>query len=415
MMTLFIAGWLVAIMLGAATWLLAEFGGSALARRGLAGGWSRTHASRRAVGATAFGFVFSASFVAIYTLGGVMMGMRISADDSKWPFKGRLVPSNARNGCNPGHQRLALRFVASFAGVAYFFVLVLGVPCVDVWGVLGRVADVGRRVRSARARRVLRRQVADLMEAWEQERQAKGVPLDYRSSPACTLCGTELAAAMNTPCGHALLCVGCATLFREENGDICHACRQPSQLVEAVTRDRQSAASLRRARRPWRAREAWADRVDVVDNVDNDRPQIADLDEGERLFEELRRASSKEFQGFDSTRLRDAKRQVAAGRSSDRAALLRATCAACAKETTLVVDVPCGHASLCRGCAATHRDRAGDVCSRCGDASTLADPVRDVGAARRSFDATSTRVFSKQLSKEKHPRFAFAPKDDRSF
>ncbi|KAH8044255.1 hypothetical protein JL720_17149 [Aureococcus anophagefferens] len=85
--------------------------------------------------------------------------------------------------------------------------------------------------------------VKEAMAAWEAERAARGAAGEARVL-ACTLCQSDRAAALNVPCNHLFLCLGCAQLFRDESGDICHACRAPSTIVDAVTRDQHSAASL---------------------------------------------------------------------------------------------------------------------------------------------------------------------------
>ena len=157
---------------------------------------------------------------------------------------------------------------------------------------------------------------------------------------ACTLCRVERASVLNEPCRHQFLCLECCTRFRDDNGAICNACREPSSLV------------LPREATSVRSRKALRELEERFKGLDAKTASTRELRLAIDATKQSRILQSRDF--------------------ADRA------CVECGEVRALLIDAPCGHANLCAGCCVDSRRRLGDVCRRCSKPSTLHEPVREV-------------------------------------
>ena len=335
------------------------------------------------VGQIAFFFLAIVPFLGVacgclpFWISPILRGATPSSSDNY--NTGRRTATSLDRGCDPEgrHPYLIFGLVAYAVSALNLLLLAPVVPTRRfLYECLMVLPRRWQRARSVVTRARLRRQVKEAMAAWEAERAARGAAGEARVL-ACTLCQSDRAAALNVPCNHLFLCLGCAQLFRDESGDICHACRAPSTIVDAVTRDQHSAASL--AGPGAKAKWFFPARARGAEEPPPAAPGAvwATEDDGEAMFAQLKRAS-EHGSSLGLTSMRRLKEDVTTGRDSDAAAYLRRTCAACGDAKHLVVDAPCGHRSLCRPCAEEFRGFNGEVCSRCREPSALCDPARSL-------------------------------------
>ncbi|KAH8051224.1 hypothetical protein JL722_10923 [Aureococcus anophagefferens] len=324
--------------------------GSYLARRGLA--YARAEA-REQIAAVASGVVLAcgAALWLIVPLWLRPLRQREDGDPAlKWPFRGRKAATSEANGCDPGGV-----FGEWVAGCVFFFLalfaIVCAIPVVDARA-SGPTAPPSRaRTRPGSTCAHLGRQ----RRKWEREERERSRLLLPASDAGRE---TARADALNAPCGHALYCAkpgvervfragndrrvgaNCANRFREENGPVCHACGEPSQLE-----------IIRAAVSTVRASQRESPRVDA------------------------RRASAEELElAISRTKQR---------RSKAKRRFLERACASCHQLKDLVVDMPCGHANVCADCAA--QDRGADyprgVCRRCDEPSAVRAPVKTLSCS----------------------------------
>ncbi|KAJ8614568.1 hypothetical protein CTAYLR_004077 [Chrysophaeum taylorii] len=347
--------------------------GATLARRGFAA-WPTRDAEWRTKIVTFSGTaVFTFGVVGGAVVANWLKPIRQNAED--WPYKGRLAATTEEKGCDPARRypyfvtgMLCLAIVAS--------ALVASIPVVDLLAVLRAIHD---RLVSLRLRRKLRGQ----MIKWKREREQQDEALNgVVTSFGCTLCGQGRADALNMPCGHQFFCVDCARTFVEENGDVCNACRQPSELHDVQLR-RSTLRTRRAPTRPTRPPPAQDSRL-LLFGAGGAGAGVSDAASVEvelRTFD--RRTAS----------VRDLRAAIAATkrvRAGARQRFLASTCGGCALAKLLVVDIPCGHATLCAECAATYRAIHGNVCSRCGEAADLQEPVLEQSCSV-CFDVVSAQ------------------------
>ena len=161
------------------------------------------------------------------------------------------------------------------------------------------------------------------------------------------------------------LCNECADRFREENGAICNACRAPSDVRDVILRTGASS----------RERDD-AQEVGPLGNI-----ELAPV-----------KASALERRTSRSASVAELRAAIAATKRARRGAqrrFLASACGVCGESKELVVDTPCGHATLCAACAAEFRGRS-PVCSRCGEASEIVAPTLEL-CCSICFDSVSAQ------------------------
>jgi len=353
----------------------------------------------------------------------------VSISDSPNFGTGRRTATSLDRGCDPNATHAYLVMGLTFWAFASVLVgLYVPVPRRAAF------AACVEALQSTVVKRRLRRQVEIAFHEWQRRRDkdlhfhgsteesssklrsSEATKTARKSwSPKCTLCGSKRASALNVPCTHQLLCWECAEAFRKEAGGICHVCREPSTLVDAVTRRKHTADSIRRKGMALPlsllrkfaddhkvfttlgssqddddddARRALVDALvttapdallgaDTTDDFRRSRSSSGDYEQEEELFVRLvrehdnpgnKRLSIRELNGLLG--------QVTQGRALTEARQLATSCAMCGWNKDLVVDTPCGHVSLCRPCSETFRSRHGDACSRCYRPSVICAPIK---------------------------------------
>jgi len=290
---------------------------------------------------------------------------------ASWPFRGALQRTTRVKACDPGGNKVIFWLgLASFVVALLFFAVSLPVldfpKCAKFCraGAKRAWARTKRVAARARLRVYLRRQ----RRKWEREENSRAAKLAVAAvrNFSCTLCRVECAQTVNEPCNHQFLCLDCASAFREENGDICNACRAPSRLVvlrqfvEASLRTdvALTEASPRSSRQPG-GRDL--------------NPTAAMADVG-RL--DVRLASAAQ--------LRTAVASVKRSRVGAKRRFEGHGCAVCGLVKDLLVDMPCGHANICADCAADRADDAARIADQRRRGSDGGDEQR-----RRGSDAVA--------------------------
>ena len=291
-----------------------------------------------------------------------------------WPYKGRRTASTLQKGCDPAETAGIFFMALSLLCLVGLFLL-LSLPIVNVV----ELAHIATRMAT---RHHLRRQFERQRRKFEYERLAQAKVLRKsadeddaagKSSFACTLCRSHRANALNTPCAHQFFCVSCAEAFRAENGPICNACRQPSVIHDVLVRGTTTTGKTDIAGcfgpgqptaevPPLLPRSASSSSQPSSEMFGN----AAELEPGQ-IHVELQKFDAKKA---SIEKLADAVVAAKRVRAGVRQQFLASTCAMCAAPRRLVVDVPCGHATLCKACSRNYRERHGDVCPRCQKPST---------------------------------------------
>mmetsp|Transcript_19508 Transcript_19508/g.29648 ORF Transcript_19508/g.29648 Transcript_19508/m.29648 type:complete len:1070 (+) Transcript_19508:75-3284(+) len=377
------------------TWLMSFRLSRPFAATGLACWPNSNENLRSAVGFTAA----IISCLTTATAGGLLSTWLkpLKQESTDWPYKGRRTPSTRAKGCDPGEREsIFLGALACLVLIGICFLAVFPIP---------NLFECYRRILRYMTRKRLTRQFQQQTIKFRKERErqerlleASGcsnytrdaeIGLIVASSTTreeqkqqqrpwysfvCTLCGQQRANALNIPCSHQFFCIDCANTFRQEMGAICNACREPSEIHNILIRGHSISS--------FRTVQSESHREDNDEIVSSRRGQAA-------LFGTFQRSLSAiemEMVNFKTTdaSIYELTRAVAAAkrvRADVQLQFLASTCGGCTQVKSLVVDVPCGHATLCATCAETFRTNHGNICSRCAAESSIQQTVNELSCS----------------------------------
>lgn len=230
-----ILGWFVGLLVAVFAYYVQVELGETAARHGVAAGWSSSRDGRSAAGGWALAIIFVCGVFFNFFFGFWLAPLKQSAGASgSWPYRGRKAPTSEAKGCDPGRKAGLWNASVATALAAFTTFVVLGLPLMNPCNLPRAVYRIFTRYLSRFRRYRLRRQLTRQRAKWVIEEEARDALLETipgARAAVCTLCRVTRADVVNEPCGHSFFCEECAERFREEHGDICHACREPSSLT----------------------------------------------------------------------------------------------------------------------------------------------------------------------------------------